>query len=342
MAVGDTTTARASDPAAQAAGPTITVAIAAYNEERWIAETLDSILAQTRPAHEVIVIDDGSTDGTARELERFRDRVTVLHHPNRGLPATLNRAFAEATGDYVALCGGDDLWDPYKLEWQAEALREHPEVDVAFGHARMFGVVEGDFIRPPGTGVLEPTALARRLYERNVLAAPSVVIRRALHARLGGFREDLAAEDYEFWLRAVRAGAVFYYDPRLILHYRRHGQNMSMPGAVRDARMRPLLEMNHLVHSWYADIVSADEARRTLAKDLCDLGRYLAEAGTPAEARRALRASMRRDPSARALAWLAMLRLTAAARHRAVRAVGAGQRLARGVGAHRPGPRRSP
>src|SRR5207253_1994987 len=121
------------------------------------------------------------------------------------------------------------------------------QVDVAFGHARMFGVVEGDFVRPPGAGVLDGTALARRLYEGNVIAAPSAAIRRALHERLGGFREDLPAEDYEFWLRALSSGAVFYYDPRLVLHYRRHGENMSMPGAVRDDRLRPLIEMNYRV-----------------------------------------------------------------------------------------------
>lgn len=312
-------------------GPTISVAIAAYNEEKWIAETLESVLAQTRPAHEVIVIDDGSSDGTARAVQPFLDRVRLLSHPNRGLPATLNRAFEESTADYVALCGADDLWDERKLEWQAEALARNPQVDVAFGHARLFGVVEGEFVRPPGEGVLDAGALAQRLYERNVLAAPSTVIRRSLHQRLGGFREDLAAEDYEFWLRALGEGATFYYDPRLVLHYRRHGENMSMPGALRDERMRPLLEMNYLVHSWYGELVPPGQKRRTLAKDLCDLGRYLVEAGTPAEARRTLRASFRRSPSARALIWLALLRLGPAGRARVVEGVTAGQRLARGI-----------
>jgi glycosyltransferase involved in cell wall biosynthesis len=310
---------------------TVSVAIAAFNEERWIAETLESVLGQTSPAHEVIVIDDGSSDGTAREVARFGERIRFLSHRNRGLPATLNRAFEEATAEYVALCGADDLWDPRKLEWQAQTLTAHPEVDVAFGHARMFGVVEGEFVRPPGTGVLDGSALARRLYEGNVIAAPSAVIRRDLHQQLGGFREDLVAEDYEFWLRALRAGAVFFYDPRLVLHYRRHGQNMSMPGAVRDERLRPLLEMNYLVHSWYADLVPASDVRRILAKDLCDLGRYLAEIGPPAEARRALLASLRRDVTVRALVWLALLRLGPARRRRVVDAVTALQRLVHGA-----------
>ena len=179
--------------------------------------------------------------------------------------------------------------------------------------------------------MLDPDALAQRLYERNVLAAPSTVIRRSLHQRLGGFREDLAAEDYEFWLRTLGAGATFYDEPRLVLHYRRHGENMSMPGALRDERMRPLLEMNYLVHSWYGEPVPAAQKRRTLAKDLCDIGRYLVEAGTPEEASRALRSSFRRTLSARALIWLALIQLGPAGRERVAGGVKAGQRLAHGA-----------
>jgi glycosyltransferase involved in cell wall biosynthesis len=306
------------------------VAIAAYNAEPWIAETLESMLAQTLMPHAVIVVDDGSTDATARVLEQFADRITVLTQANAGLPASLNRAFRESTADYVALCGADDLWDPRKLEWQATALAAHPEVDIAFGHARMFGVVEGDFERPPGTGVLESDVLARRLYEGNMIAAPSACIRRRLHERLGGFREDIVNEDYEFWMRALASGAVYYYEPRLVLHYRRHGENMSMPGAVRDERLRPMLEMTYNVHQWYADVVPVSVARRVLAKDLCDLGRFLVEVGTPSEARSALHASLRERPSLRALAWLALLRVGRARRERVVGWVKAGQRAIAG------------
>jgi glycosyltransferase involved in cell wall biosynthesis len=298
--------------------PTISVVISAFNAERWIDETLESALAQTRPPREVIVIDDGSTDGTARRLERFAERVRVFSQANRGVAASFNRAFAEASGDYVALCGADDIWEPSKLEWQAEAIAAHPEIDVAFGHARMFGIVEGDFVRPPGSGILDGAVLARRLYDANLIAAPSAVIRRALHTRLGGFREDFPAEDYEFWLRALRAGAVFYYDPRLLLHYRRHGENMSMPGAARDDRLLPQLEMNYAVHRLYADLVTPAELSRMLAKDLCDLGRHLVDLGRPTEARRMLRASMRRHPEVRALAWLVLLRLSPGRRRRVV------------------------
>jgi glycosyltransferase involved in cell wall biosynthesis len=313
-------------------GPAISVAIGAYNAERWISETLDSIMAQTRPAAEVIVVDDASTDGTARVLEPYGNRIRVLsNRVNSGLPATLNYAFSEATGDYVALCGADDLFEPRKLEWQAEALAAHPEIDLAFGHARVFGVLEGEFARPRDSGVLSKDKLARALYERNLFASPSVLIRRTLHEELGGFREDLPTEDWDFWLRALEAGAVFYFDPRIVLHVRRHGENMSMPGAVRNERLRPLLEMNYKIHQWHADLVSEADARRALAKDLCDLGRHLVEVGTPDEARRALKASFRKDATARALIWLALLPLAPARRDQIVDGISAAQRVVYGA-----------
>jgi glycosyltransferase involved in cell wall biosynthesis len=307
--------------ASRRSSPTFTVAISAYNSERWIAEALESILAQTRPADEIIVIDDGSTDGTAAALSHFANRVRILSHENRGVAASFNRAFSEASGEYVALCGADDVWEPRKLEWQAEAISAQPEIDIAFAHARMFGVVEGEFVRPPGTGILDLDTLGRRLYEANLIAAPSAIVRRDLHERLDGFREDLPAEDYEFWLRAIRARAVFYYDSRLMLHYRRHGENMSMPGALRDERLLPQLEMNYRIHQWYADMVSSGEARSILAKDLCDIGRHVADTGSPADARRLLRASIERRPTVRAWVWILLLRLTPAARSRAVCAI---------------------
>jgi hypothetical protein len=313
--------------------PTISVAIAAYNAEKWIAETLDSILGQTLPAYEIVVVDDGSTDGTLAVLDAYRDRIRLFGQENAGVSAALNRCFAEATGDYVALCGADDLWEPQKLEWQAESLAAHPEIGVAFGHARMFGIIEREFARPDGTGILDGDELALRLYEGNMIAAPSAVIRRSLHAELGGFREDLAGEDYEFWLNALRHGAVFHYEPRRILLYRRHGENMSMPGALRDDRLRPLLEMNCVVHREYADLVSARTARRILARDHCDLGRFLAEAGTPKDARTALHASLRTRPSLRAVIWLVLLRLGPSRRERVVDAIVAAQRAAHGAAA---------
>ena len=288
--------------------PTISAVIAAYQAERWIAEALEGVLGQTRPPDEVVVVDDGSTDGTARELARFAGSIRVVRRPNGGCPAAFNTAFAHARGDFVAMCGADDVWEPRKLEWQAEAMAAHPEVDVLFGDAIVFGEREGTYGRPPGTGVLDRDALRDALYRENFICAPSIVIRRSLFERLGPFVEDFGADDYEYWMRCLRAGASFHYDPRPLLRYRRHDANLS-------SRLLWMRQCSYEVRRRYAaDVPDRALTRRALSADLFDIGRRLADEGDARGARRALRASMRRAPSARAAVWLVVLQLPEALR----------------------------
>src|SRR3954447_25406386 len=121
-----------------AEGPTISVVVPAYNEERYIAEALDAVLAQTRSPLEVIVVDDGSTDGTHEVVAGYGDTVRLIEQENRGCPGAFDTGFREARGEFVALCPADDVWEPHKLQWQQDALRAHPEVDVIFGAAQKF------------------------------------------------------------------------------------------------------------------------------------------------------------------------------------------------------------
>jgi glycosyltransferase involved in cell wall biosynthesis len=270
--------------------PTISVVIPAYNSEAWIADALESILGQTAPPDEVIVVDDGSTDGTARVLGHFETRVGVIRQRNQGPAAALNRGFAAAGGDYVAMTGADDLWEPHKLEWQREALARHPEIDVAVGHASQFELADTEYERPPGTGVLDNEVLVEAMYEKCLFVAPTAVIRRELHVSLGGFAEGTTAEDYEFWMRALRFGATFHYEPRLLVRHRRHGGNVS-------SRVLEMRTVSHAIHRLYASDVEPKLASRVLAGDLRQIARYHMDEGRRREARRAFRKSLafRRD-----------------------------------------------
>jgi glycosyltransferase involved in cell wall biosynthesis len=291
--------------------PTITAVVAAYNSEDWIGESLEAIIGQTRPPDEIVVVDDGSTDSTPAVLERFGAAIRVVRQPNGGCPAAFNRAFREATGDYVAMCAADDVWEPQKLEWQAEAIAAHPDVDVLFGDAIVFGLVDGRYANPPGVGMLDNTALRNALYRENLICAPTIVIRRDLFERLGPFVEDFGADDYEYWMRCLRAGAKFHYDPRVLIRYRRHESNLS-------SRMLWMQRCSHDVHSWYADSIDdRDLVQDTLASDLFKIGRSLVDEGDPRAARKAFSDSLRHRVDARALAWLAVLSLPAPARQRA-------------------------
>jgi glycosyltransferase involved in cell wall biosynthesis len=281
--------------------PSISVVVPAYNASPWIAETLQSVLDQTRPADEIIVVNDGSTDDTAAVARSFGPAVTVIDQPNGGPPAAYNRGFDEASSDYAAMCPADDIWDPHKLEWQDEVLTSEPSVDVLFGRARFFGQIEGMHPHPDGHGVLERGPFMREMYRLDVVPAPTTVVRRALHQRLGRFDESLPGEDYEFWMRALRAGAVFYHDRRTLVQLRIHGRNASMNAS--DMR-----EMNLVIHRAYAEDVGDPElARRTIANDLREVARARFGLGRTREARNAYVASLRRRPSGEALVGSAAL-----------------------------------
>jgi glycosyltransferase involved in cell wall biosynthesis len=319
--------------------PTVSALVAAYNSQQWIGETIESILGQTCPPHELIVVDDGSTDGTLDVLAGFGDRVRVIRRENGGCPAAFNTAFAAATGDYLAMCGSDDLWDSRKLERQLETLRANPQVDVSIGAAEIFGTVDDSFPEP-GRGVLEPLALARTLFPFNIVCASSVLIRRSLAEQIGPFVENVdpgefaawmralgvgdvwpqlgafnprfSADDYDYWMRALRKDAVFHYDPRVLVRYRRHEDNVTNDTVwgVRSC---------YMVHRWHGDLVADERLVRTvLATDLFSMGRTLYDKGKAKPARRAFLASLRRRPTARALAWALLVTLPERPRHEIV------------------------
>lgn len=299
--------------------PSISAVVATYQAEDFIAEALDSILSQTRPPDEVVVVDDGSTDGTASILTGYGDRIRVVHQENRGYPMAMNRAIQEARGDFVAPCGADDVWEPRKLEWQVEALVAHPEVGVFFGHAVFFGYVVGDHVRPTGTGLLDGQALLEDLLRVNPINMPSAVIRRDLLGRLGWFTNGFVADDFEFFFRCLRADVLFYYEPRTLVRYRRHEQNITK-------NIAEMHEAWHLVRSWNADRIADPRLlARTMARDLFTIGRAHVDEGNLAEGRKAIRRSLRYArgstmyTNVRGVMWLAILSLPSRANRSVIR-----------------------
>ena len=230
--------------------PTVSSVVPVFNGERYIAESVRGILSQTRPPDEVVVVDDGSIDGTQDELAAFRNEIRIIRQRNQGHVGAMNRLFSEARGDFVAKCDADDIWEADKLERQLEAVRAHPEVDIVVTGSRFFGMVEGPRVTFAEAGVLQPRKLAGTLYRRNFVCASSPLVRRELYRRLGPFDGTLACEDYDFWLRAFAAGAVFFYDPRLLVRYRVHPQQVSQ----NELRMR---EGVYTVHRRYANVAAA-------------------------------------------------------------------------------------
>jgi glycosyltransferase involved in cell wall biosynthesis len=175
------------------------VAIAAYNAEAYVAEAIDSVLSQSRPPEEVIVIDDGSNDRTRAILEGFGSRIVCLSQPNRGQAAALNRVVATATGDLLGFCDADDLWTPRKLELQIALIEKFEEIDAVFGQVRQFvspdvPEQQQDMLRP----AIEVLHGELKL---------CMIIRRPIFDRLGPFEETLPATFFIEWLgRAKQRG----------------------------------------------------------------------------------------------------------------------------------------
>jgi glycosyltransferase involved in cell wall biosynthesis len=288
--------------------PSISAVVAAYNAEAYVGETLTAILSQTHAPDEVIVVDDGSTDGTADELARFRGDVRIVTQENRSAAGAYNRGFAEARGDYIARCDADDVWEPDKLERQVQALRTHPEIDVAVGAAWVFGRTERLFAPSPGDGLLDPSAFARTMYDWNVVCSATAVIRRGVCEAVGPLVERLPCEDYDLWLRALKVGARFYNDPTVLVRYRQHDTNVTN-------NLLGMYRSTYLAHQWHADLVDDRRlVRSVLARDLSNIARLLVDADEPREARSAYLASLRHRPAVRGVAWA--LALSAPARYR--------------------------
>lgn len=289
--------------------PSVSAVVAAYQAEEFIADAVNSILAQTRPPDEVIVVDDGSTDGTAAELARFGDRIRVVRRANGGCPAAFNTAFRKARGDFVAMCGADDMWEPHKLEWQLEAIEAHPEVDVLFGDMVVFGDRDGLYNRPPGTGVLDSEEFKEALFRENMVGAPSIVIRRSLFERLGPFIENFGADDYEYWMRCLRDGARFYFDPRPLVRYRKHEGSLTN-------RLCWILECACEARRAYADdLQNPSLVTDQMSGDLFKIAHLRLGDGRRREARAAFRHCLRYASgahtwrSAKSFAWMVLLSL---------------------------------
>lgn len=210
--------------------PLVSIITPAYNAERFIGETIDSALAQTYSNWELIVVDDGSTDGTVALVESYGDpRIRIVDGGGSGLPAAArNRGFAEARGDYVALLDHDDVWRPTKLQRQIDVMLARPEVGLVHTAADLLRAGELETPGPDQEAMREDDTLAR-LLNRNFVFASSVLIRRKLIEEFGGQDEDpalRATPDYEHWLR-LAPHTVFAYVPDSLLVYRLHESNVT-------------------------------------------------------------------------------------------------------------------
>ena len=211
----------------QPARPRVSVLLPVYNEERFVEQAAESILRQTESSFELIVVDDGSTDGSWALLERLaaRDRrIKLLHQPHKGIVAALNRGMRQASGRYVARMDADDLAYPERLRLQAGYLDLHTDIGVVGSRVEYLG----DAARNRGLAVFvewsnsltESRDIELYRFVETPFVHPSVMFRRELTGRLGTYRDGPFPEDYELWLRWIEGGVRMAKLEEMLLSWR--------------------------------------------------------------------------------------------------------------------------
>jgi len=199
----------------------ISCIVPVFNGERYIAETIKSILDQTLAPLEIIVVDDGSTDSTHDVLRPFGDHIQIVTQKNQGPSGARNRGLEQSRGEFVAFLDADDLWIPEKLELQIERMDEMPHAQLCSGHIKSFWIPELDH---------ERVQLENHPYHqsRALLSPCTVLTRREIFERVGRFDPELQnGEDTDWFMRAMKLGVVIETLPDLLVHRRQHLSNLT-------------------------------------------------------------------------------------------------------------------
>jgi glycosyltransferase involved in cell wall biosynthesis len=281
----------------------ISVAMPVFNGAWCIARAIDSLLAQTVPLHEIIVCDDGSTDGTADLVEdRYGDAVRVLRLPHRNASATRAVGFEQATGDWFAFIDADDAWTPDKTERQLAYIDRHPQVRLV-GSDGIYEAADGvireswmsDYFQPVDdvSGDLLPS-----MVDRCWILLSSVMVERRAYFEVGGLDPSVVySHDWDLWLRILARYPGAVMKERLVSYY-------SSPGALSRNYLERYRDNIELMRRIERGVLGARRAIQRRAGDRAaslsfDLGVMLMSAGQLPEARPYLKLAARRGPASR-------------------------------------------
>jgi glycosyltransferase involved in cell wall biosynthesis len=286
----------------------VSVVIPLYNARDVIRATIHTVLDQTWKDYEIVVVDDGSTDGSEAVVREFGDHVRYIRQENCGVARARNRGVAESRGAYIALLDHDDLWHPTKLEKQVAVLERCPEVgmvitDVAHldREGRPIGVVGAGF---------NPSDPFARLFVRGYVPTPSAaMIRRSVLEVVGGFDErfhSAGLDDHELWTRIAAHYKIANLPEPLTYHRNRECKPPEIALAHRPLLLATLLErFGH-------DPIRRRYLLREQVRWLSDRGKHLVANGQRREGRaclwQALVLSLHEAPSL-STAWRALSRL---------------------------------
>jgi len=295
----------------------VSVIIPAFNAARYLPATLQTVIRQDYENLEIIVIDDGSTDGTPEILDSLTDpRLRFIGTENSGGPSRpRNIGIRAAKGDYVCFCDADDLKCKGKIARQMRQISREPDLGLVFSdygviddkgnQLRRSAVAQHSFLdriasRPTADGFrFHGTSAYRWLMRANYIGTSSVVMPRRILAKVGGFDETLfAAEDIDLWYRVARNYDIGFF-PAVLHHYRRHAGSISCQNARRQMDSR--IEVNRRLLSQELTSTMRRDIERKMASLLRAHAYHWERQGDHRLARRCYLDSLRKSPSRSAL-----------------------------------------
>ena len=212
----------------------ISCIVPVFNCERYLGEALDSILAQTYRPIEIIVVDDGSTDGTSDIAARYGDQIRYVRQSNSGAPTARNLGLSFAAGEFVAFLDADDLWHPEKLAHQMARFEARPELDYCVTHLQRFWISQLETEKHSFQNHRFAEALPGYVTQ-------TLLARRKLFDSVGNFNTSRRVGDPMDWfLRAREQGATMELLPDLLVYARMHESNLSVEPGTR--RMKPHMQ----------------------------------------------------------------------------------------------------
>jgi len=226
--------------------PLVSVVIPTYNQPDFLREALESVFAQTFKDYEVIVVNDGSTDGTAELLEQYGDRIRVVTQDNQGIGRARNRGMDAAVGRYIAFLDHDDLWHPSKLETQVAYMRDHPDCvgnSVPFAYSSAPNEVAFDLAIRNVDGIV-PDALQVFAGGQIFLLSSALMIDRIKAGHLRYETRRQCIEDLPLQLKLLSRGPFGIACEQVMVTYRMHAQNTTKSALHYDNGTQLLREIS--------------------------------------------------------------------------------------------------
>jgi glycosyltransferase involved in cell wall biosynthesis len=243
----------------------LSAVITTYNRAGLVSRAIESVFAQRRPADEVIVIDDGSTDDTHKMIKHNYPKVRYIRQENQGISAARNLGIAEAQFDWIAFLDSDDAWLPQKLTYQIDEISAHREFKL--GHTNELWIRHGRRVNPMKKHRKYGGHIYLHCLPLCIISPSSVIMHRELFQQYGLFDTSLpACEDYDMWLRLCAFEPVLYLDKALIKKYGGHSDQLSQKHWGMDRfRIKSLIKM---IEAGNLSPAYLESTRKMLAKKL--------------------------------------------------------------------------